>query len=184
MTHTVPALSLSVNNIARFEVIYTPTPESPGSALAGSINMVPRSAFERSRPQFNGTVFLMMKDNYKDWHKTTKAKQSIAQKKQKSKQYQQTHKQQLKAKAQHGAKVRILLGDPDSEVVAQRGQEEGIGPAMAGKVPPQDMQRWSASPKFQNPANRQRPCDLDRRAEFRNRECPRPGHQIWTGRLV
>ena len=60
----------SVNNIARFEVIYTPTPESPGSALAGSINMVPRSAFERSRPQFNGTVFLMMKDNYKDWNKT------------------------------------------------------------------------------------------------------------------
>ena len=60
----------SVNNIARFEVHHSPTPESPGSALAGSINMVPRSAFERARPVFNATVFLMMKDNYKDWKKT------------------------------------------------------------------------------------------------------------------
>jgi len=60
----------SVNNIARFEVHHSPTPESPGSALAGSINMVPRSAFERSRPVLTASVFLMMKDNYKDWNKT------------------------------------------------------------------------------------------------------------------
>ncbi len=60
----------SVNNIARFEVVYSPTPESPGSALAGSINLVPRSAFERARPAFNGTAFLMMKDNYRDLKKT------------------------------------------------------------------------------------------------------------------
>jgi iron complex outermembrane recepter protein len=60
----------SVNNVARFEVHHSPTPESPGSALAGSINLVPRSAFERSRPQLNTSVFFMMKDNYKDWKKT------------------------------------------------------------------------------------------------------------------
>ncbi|WP_414661612.1 TonB-dependent receptor [Horticoccus sp. 23ND18S-11] len=60
----------SVNNVARFEVHHSPTPESPGSALAGSINMVPRSAFERSRPVLTSSVFLMMKDNYKDWNKT------------------------------------------------------------------------------------------------------------------
>jgi TonB-dependent receptor len=60
----------SVNNVARFEVHHSPTPESPGSALAGSINMVPRSAFERSRPVFTTSVFLMMKDNYRDWKKT------------------------------------------------------------------------------------------------------------------
>jgi len=40
----------------------------------------------------------------------------------------------LKAKAAAGASIRILLGDPDSEEVAQRGAEEGIGDAMAGKV--------------------------------------------------
>jgi TonB-dependent receptor len=60
----------SVNNIARFEVHHSPTPESPGSALAGFVNMVPRSAFERSKPVFNTSAFLMMKDNYRDWRKT------------------------------------------------------------------------------------------------------------------
>ncbi|MET8118817.1 XRE family transcriptional regulator [Micromonospora sp. NPDC005291] len=40
----------------------------------------------------------------------------------------------LTAKAQAGVRVRILLGDPDSEAVAARGAEEGIGHAMAGKV--------------------------------------------------
>jgi len=60
----------SVNNVARFEVHHSPTPESPGSALAGSINLVPRSAFERSRPVLTSSVFLMMKDNYRDWNKT------------------------------------------------------------------------------------------------------------------
>jgi transcriptional regulator with XRE-family HTH domain len=40
----------------------------------------------------------------------------------------------LKAKATHGADVRVLLGNPDSSVVAQRGAEEGIGEAMAAKI--------------------------------------------------
>jgi TonB-dependent receptor len=54
---------ISINNTARVEVIYTPTPETTGSALAGSVNLVPRSAFERSNPIFNGTVALMMRDD-------------------------------------------------------------------------------------------------------------------------
>jgi transcriptional regulator with XRE-family HTH domain len=37
-------------------------------------------------------------------------------------------------KARNGARVRLALGDPDSAAVAQRGQEEGIGDAMAAKV--------------------------------------------------
>lgn len=40
----------------------------------------------------------------------------------------------LAGKASHGVRVRIALGDPDSPIVAQRGQEEGIGDAMAAKV--------------------------------------------------
>jgi transcriptional regulator with XRE-family HTH domain len=42
--------------------------------------------------------------------------------------------QTLRAKASKGVRVRILLGDPESEEVAQRGTDEGIGDAMAGKV--------------------------------------------------
>lgn len=37
-------------------------------------------------------------------------------------------------KAEAGATVRILLGDPDSDAVAQRGADEGINDSMAGKV--------------------------------------------------
>lgn len=37
-------------------------------------------------------------------------------------------------KAARGVRVRFALGDPDSACVAQRGQEEGIGDAMAAKV--------------------------------------------------
>lgn len=37
-------------------------------------------------------------------------------------------------KTRHSVRVRIALGDPDCAAVAQRGQEEGIGDAMAAKV--------------------------------------------------
>lgn len=41
----------------------------------------------------------------------------------------------LEAKAKAGIKVRILLGDPTSEAVADRGTEEGIGPdVMSAKI--------------------------------------------------
>lgn len=40
----------------------------------------------------------------------------------------------LRSKAEAGAKVQILLGDPDSPNVAERGADEGIGDAMAGKI--------------------------------------------------
>jgi transcriptional regulator with XRE-family HTH domain len=40
----------------------------------------------------------------------------------------------LRKKAEGGAKVRILLGDPEAEEVAQRGVDEGIGDTMAAKI--------------------------------------------------
>ncbi len=61
---------VSLNSIARIEVAYTPTPEITGSALAGSVNMVPRSAFERSKPVFTGSAFIMMRDSEKTFRKT------------------------------------------------------------------------------------------------------------------
>lgn len=55
----------NLNNIARIEVSQSPTPDSPGKALAGSVNLVPRSSFERSRPEFNGSLYLMLRDDYR-----------------------------------------------------------------------------------------------------------------------
>ena len=62
--------AVSINNLSRIEAVYSPTPESPGSALAGSINLVPRSAFERSKPVFNGSVYLAARDSTLEWVRT------------------------------------------------------------------------------------------------------------------
>jgi transcriptional regulator with XRE-family HTH domain len=40
----------------------------------------------------------------------------------------------FRKKAEAGASVRILLGDPDSEPVAQRGADEGIDEGMAARI--------------------------------------------------
>lgn len=61
---------LSVNNTARIEVAYTPTPETPGSALAGFVNLVPRSAFERARPVYNLSVGAVLRDHARDFGKS------------------------------------------------------------------------------------------------------------------
>jgi TonB-dependent receptor len=63
-------LQVSINNIARVEILLSPTPESPGSALAGSVNFVPRSAFERVRPQLTYNVYASMRDKERELRKT------------------------------------------------------------------------------------------------------------------
>ncbi len=62
--------TISMNNISRLEVVHSPTPESPGNALAGSVNMIPRSAFDRARPVFNYSAFMMMRDNDRHFRPT------------------------------------------------------------------------------------------------------------------
>jgi iron complex outermembrane recepter protein len=47
---TANLMQLSLANISRIEINRSPTPDTPGSALAGSVNFVPKSAFERVRP--------------------------------------------------------------------------------------------------------------------------------------
>ncbi|MBW1598998.1 helix-turn-helix domain-containing protein [Streptomyces sp. JJ38] len=41
---------------------------------------------------------------------------------------------QLADKAKAGAQIRVMLGDPESEMVRQRGDEEGIGDALAARA--------------------------------------------------
>ena len=61
---------ITIDTFSRIEVVHTPTPETPGSALAGAINMVPRSAFERARPVYTLSTSLVMRDNERSLHKT------------------------------------------------------------------------------------------------------------------
>ncbi len=61
---------VSINNFSRIEIVYTPTPETSAAALAGTVNMVPLSAFERSKPVVNLNVSLMMRDNDRTFRRT------------------------------------------------------------------------------------------------------------------
>lgn len=45
--------AVSLNNLAYIEVSKSPLPDTPADTIGGSINMVLKSAFERSRPVFN-----------------------------------------------------------------------------------------------------------------------------------
>jgi iron complex outermembrane receptor protein len=50
----------ALTSTSRIEVTKVPTPSSPADSLAGSVNMVSRSAFEASRAQFAGGINLVM----------------------------------------------------------------------------------------------------------------------------
>jgi hypothetical protein len=56
-------MQMSLNNISRIEVNHTTLADDPGSALAGSINFVPKSAFEHSRPSYAVSAFGAMNQN-------------------------------------------------------------------------------------------------------------------------
>ena len=61
---------VSINNLSRIEVSYSPTPDSPGNALAGTVNFVPRSSFERTRPAGTFSAYFMLRDDIKHWGRT------------------------------------------------------------------------------------------------------------------
>jgi len=50
--------AFSLNNASRVEIYKVPTPEMSAASLGGSINMVSRTAFEASRPEFRFKVYV------------------------------------------------------------------------------------------------------------------------------
>ena len=58
-SRSVDMRSQALNNISRIEVTKVPTPANPADSLAGSINMITKSAFERSQAEFNWGVYLV-----------------------------------------------------------------------------------------------------------------------------
>lgn len=61
---------IAINTMSRIEVTHTPTPESSGAALAGSVNLVPLSAFERANPSYSLRAYLSMRDAERSLHRT------------------------------------------------------------------------------------------------------------------
>lgn len=56
-TRSFQLSEVSIHNVSRIEVTKLPLPSNPADSLAGAVNMVSKSAFERSRAQFNYRVF-------------------------------------------------------------------------------------------------------------------------------
>ena len=62
-------MQVSINNISRIEVTKVPTPANPASGISGSVNMVTKSAFERSRAQLNYRLFVSASSDGMQLHK-------------------------------------------------------------------------------------------------------------------
>ena len=76
LTATATAVTgVSVNTLSELaadtsgNLVFTAATGTAGS-LAGGVNFVPRGAFERTRPVFNGSAYFMARDAEKSLHKT------------------------------------------------------------------------------------------------------------------
>jgi len=66
---TVEFENIAVGGMSRVEVSRSPTPDSPANAIGGSVNLVSRSAFERSRPQYLVRTYLSWRGGDFSWSK-------------------------------------------------------------------------------------------------------------------
>ncbi|MEI6467140.1 MAG: TonB-dependent receptor plug domain-containing protein, partial [Verrucomicrobiota bacterium] len=64
---------ISINNISRVEVTKVPTPATPADSVSGSVNMVSKSAFERSRREFHYGVNLTASQRHLSLRKQPRA---------------------------------------------------------------------------------------------------------------
>lgn len=53
---------VSMNNVARLEVVKVPTPSMPADSLGGSVNLVSKNAFERDNAEFKYRVYTSISD--------------------------------------------------------------------------------------------------------------------------
>ena len=61
--------TISLVNATRIEIYKVPTPDMPASSLGGSINLVSRTAFEKSKPEFQFRTFLNKNSHYPTYAK-------------------------------------------------------------------------------------------------------------------
>ena len=69
-TRVTALRGLTMSNVDRIEITKGPTPDTGADSIGGRINMIPRSAFDRSRPEFRYRTFLLMNSEFLDLRKT------------------------------------------------------------------------------------------------------------------
>ncbi len=66
---TVEFENIAVGSMSRVEVSRSPTPDAPAAAIGGSVNLVSRSAFERSRPSYTYRTYVSFRGGDFSWSK-------------------------------------------------------------------------------------------------------------------
>ncbi len=61
-TRTTELEVFSITGMSRVEVLRSPTPDSPADAIGGTVNLVSRSAFERSKPQHTFKAYVLFRE--------------------------------------------------------------------------------------------------------------------------
>ena len=56
-TRAIQLDQISINNMSRVEIVRSQTPDSPATGIGGSVNLVPKSAFERRRAIYSVKAF-------------------------------------------------------------------------------------------------------------------------------
>jgi iron complex outermembrane receptor protein len=69
-SRTADVSNISINNVSRVEVIKSPLPSTRADSLAGTVNLVSKSAFERSRAEFRYRFHLTSNDQYFSFQRT------------------------------------------------------------------------------------------------------------------
>ncbi len=67
---TVEFENIAVGSMSRVEISRSPTPDAPANAIGGSVNLVSRSAFERSRPSYMFKTYMSFRGGDFSWSKT------------------------------------------------------------------------------------------------------------------
>ena len=67
---TVEFENIAVGGMSRVEITRSPAPDSPANAIGGSVNLVTRSAFERSRPAYMVKTYASWRGGDFEWGRT------------------------------------------------------------------------------------------------------------------
>lgn len=74
-TRVTALRGVTMSNVDRIEITKGPTPDTGADSIGGRINMIPRSAFDRSRPEFRYRTFLLMNSEFLNLGKTPGGKE-------------------------------------------------------------------------------------------------------------
>ncbi|WP_414662659.1 TonB-dependent receptor domain-containing protein [Horticoccus sp. 23ND18S-11] len=74
-TRVTALRGLTMSNVDRIEITKGPTPDTGADSIGGRINMIPRSAFDRSRPEFRYRTFVLMNSEFLSLRKTPGGKE-------------------------------------------------------------------------------------------------------------